>query len=147
MAKGRVRLTGCKSGAGTLCTAKSSGAAEGEIVTASVKAQLGTVKPGEAASGVGLLLTPEAGSIFFTLATNACSPETVFNGSVAGEVSPIGKLQSTGKLIYGVTSGAQNIKSITVAGITKSPELEAFGAAYTFASSNDLTYAGAVEII
>ncbi len=145
----KVKFVGCKTAnGGPVCTAKSVGAAEGEIATVTLKGQLGTVKTTEAATGVGLLLSPETGSKFVVIAANACTPETSVNGSVAGEISPVKKLQSTGKLIIGVTGGVQNIKSIAILGVNKSAELEAFGLAATQQISNELAFPGGpVEIV
>lgn len=117
-----------------------------EIVTRTLKGELGTVKTSEATSGVGLLLEAETTKKLYLLAENECELETEVAGSIAGEVSPIGSSQTTGKLVFGVTSGKQNIQKIAVLGTVKEPELNAFGFTLTQASTESLEYAAAVEV-
>ncbi len=142
-----VKFTGCKtSTGGSPCTAKSVGAAEGEIITKTLKGQLGTVKSTEATSKRGFLISPETGTKFTMLAANACTPETSVNGSVAAEAAPVNALQSTGKLVFGVTAGAQNIKSLSILSVTKSPEIEAFGLAATNEGTVQLEFEEPIEV-
>jgi hypothetical protein len=94
---------------------------------------LGVVLPKPAAgSNVGLLLLPTSGKTFTTLASNTCTMETKVTGSVGGLVKPTRKSQISSKVIFGVTSGKQNIKDIdlSIGGLAK-PELNAFSTAAT----------------
>jgi hypothetical protein len=64
--------------------------------------ELGSVKPAEAASGVGLLILPTAGTAFVTLEGECLplSPSPV-DGSIAAEVTPVnGTILNDGKLIF-----------------------------------------------
>jgi hypothetical protein len=145
-----VKFTGCQqlNSKGT-CPLKSVGANAGEIVTASLKGELGTVATKEAASGVGLLLAPTTGS---TIAQIAATPapcsgtETALGGNVAGEVATTSKKQLTNKLVFGVTGGGQNINQITVKSGTKSPELEAWGLDWTIAATDEVAFEEALEV-
>jgi hypothetical protein len=129
------------------CPQKSPGASgSGEIVSTTLKGELGTVKTSEAASGVGLLLAPESGARFYTLAETACGLETAVTGKLAGEVSPIGHSQTTSKVIFGVTSGKQDIKAISVLGAVVEPELVAFSDTVTEEASESLSFGSAVEV-
>ncbi len=145
----RIRFKKCKgANGGPSCTVKSVGAPDGEVVLETLKGQFGTVKGNEAASGVGLLLSPETGAKILVLAANNCLPETSVNGSFAGEVTPTSKLQSTSKVIFDVTAGAQKIKTIAVLGAIKTPELEMFGLPATDVGVFDLTFhGGPIEIV
>jgi hypothetical protein len=150
LGKAVMTYTGCKreTPSGT-CSLKSIGAKEGEIVTGLVKGELGTVSTKEAASGVGLLLKPETGSGFATLAESPpCElGETVLEGSMAPEVATVGKKQTTNKLVFGVKSGKQDIKEITVGSKLIKPKLSAWGvAAITTEATDELTFEEALEV-
>jgi hypothetical protein len=145
-----IKFTGCQqlNTKGT-CPLKSVGANAGEIVTDSLNGELGTVATKEATSGVGILLAPTTGS---TIARIAATPapcsgtETALQGNVAGEVATTSKKQMTNKLVFGVTSGDQNIKRITVKSGTKSPELEAWGREWTIATTDEVAFEEALEV-
>ncbi len=142
-----VKFTGCKdSSGGTTCTAKSIGAGTGEIVTTTLKGSLGSVKSTEAASEVGLLVSPESGTKLTQLASTACTPETSVNGSVAGEVVSISTKQSHNWVLFGTMSGAQNIKTISVLSGKSTPELEAFGLSATEVLADEVESPGEIEI-
>jgi hypothetical protein len=143
-----LKLTGCTetSGSGT-CTVKSPSAGEGELVTHTLKGELGTAKSSEAASDVGLLLEPETTKKVMTLASTKCSPETTVSGSLAGEVLPISVKQSIGWVTFATTSKKQDIKNITVLSGAKTLELEAFGSTATEEAINELEFGGEIEII
>jgi streptogrisin C len=146
-----IRFLGCKSSGsgGSGCTVKSTGApAEGLIITATLHGLLGVVLPKPAAgSNVGLLLLPTSGKTFTTLASNTCTMETKVTGSVGGLVKPTRKSQISSKVIFGVSSGKQNIKDIdlSIGGLAK-PELNAFSTAATEETEEALSYEKEVEV-
>jgi hypothetical protein len=134
-----------KASSGT-CTAKSSGGTPGTITTGTLKGELGTVKTSEAASGVGLLLAPVTGS-FVTL-EGSCLTTAAVSGSIAGEVTPLNTLSTTGKLIYAGSSGTQTIQSITVLGKVEKPALTAFAGLVSAseATNEAVLFTSAVEV-
>jgi hypothetical protein len=145
-----IKFTGCrfKNSGGTECPLHSVGAKSEEVVTDALKGELGTVEKSEAASGAGLLLEPETGSAISAV-TSACnSPtETELEGKLAGEVATVGKKATTDKLVFGVTSGKQDIKEITVKSGTKKPAFRGWGfAAITMEASDELTFEEALEV-
>jgi len=124
---------------------------EGEIVTNALKGELGTVKTTEAASGVGLLLEPATGKVISTTAKPGgnCTewPETALEGALTGEVATVGKKQATNKLVFGVKSGTQDIKEITVKSGTKSPKFSGWGfISITDEASDELAFEEALEV-
>lgn len=129
---------------GSNCTAKSVGAAEGLIITNTLHGILGAVLPSGA---VGLLLLPSSNAKFVTLASTKCALETAVTGSVAGLVSPTGKLTTKGTLTLALTSG-KNITSIDLThGLgNKEPELTAFSTAATEEITEALTFGTATEV-
>jgi hypothetical protein len=144
-----VEFTGCKSSGsgGSGCTVKSLGSAPaGTVDTNTLKGELGTVKTTEAASGVALELKGESSSTFTTLEKNSCTKESAVTGAIAGEASPIGKSQTTGKLIFTVNSSKQAIKVVNLLSGEVEPELKAFTTTATEATSDAVTYTTAVEV-
>ena len=142
-----VKYTGCVVTKGT-CTAKvnSLTGKTGEIDWNPIKGLLGTVKTSEAASGVGVLFEPESGKRFFTFTANACLPEATTSGTVAGEVTPIHKLQSTLKIVLAGSGDSQNIKEIIVLGKTVNPEFEGFGGELSETATDLNTFSGNAEV-
>ena len=124
--------------------------AEGTIVTTTLKGELGTVAKAEAASEVGLLLEPASGSEFVTLEKNECIVETKVTGKVAGEVTPIGKLETTGKVNFKTVEGKgekQTIKKIkTDSGKEEEPKLTAFGLPATEETEDTNTFEEPIEV-
>jgi hypothetical protein len=146
-----VHFTGCKStgSGGSGCTIKSiNGApAAGEIVTNTLKGELGTVKTTEAASGVALDLEPESGKIFTELEKTTCTKETKVTGSIAGEASPLNAKQTTGKLIFTTKSGKQAIAAVNLLGaVVMEPELVAYTSTATETTNEAITFTSAVEV-
>jgi hypothetical protein len=145
-----IKFTGCalKAKQGSNCPLKSTNTTtEGEIVTNALKGELGTVSTKQAASGVGLLLEPETGKVISTIAGCGTWPETALEGALAGEVATVGKKQATNKLVFGVASGNQDIKEITVKSGTKSPKFSGWGvSSITDEASDELTFEEAVEV-
>jgi hypothetical protein len=113
------------------CSLKSdSGPNASLIIINKMDGELGSVKPTEAASGVGLLILPTAGTVFVTL-EGSCLPlsPTPVDGSIVAEVTPVnGSSSKDGKRIFlGSPKGKQKIKEIIVLGRTVKPTLKAIG--------------------
>jgi hypothetical protein len=143
-----IVFSGCRGlGSAGKCTAKSTSAKGGEIVTATLKGELGTVKTSEAASGVGLLLLPASGTSFTTIEGTCLTAATV-SGDVAGEVNPtFTTTKSLNVLLLG-KAGMQGIKAINLLGRVEKPSLTAF-AGLVAASENTtevLLFTTAVEV-
>jgi hypothetical protein len=141
-----VTFTGCKGKSGSsTCTAKSPGAKEGQIITTTLKGELGSTK--ESSTGVGLLLEPASGTSFVTI-QGSCLIEAAVSGSLAGEATPVKTKSTTGKLVFVGSKGSQNIKEISVLGSTKSPKLTAFGGlvAASEATTELNTFGTALEV-
>jgi hypothetical protein len=138
-----VTFSGCTSPEGGGCSVHSSGAGTGKILTRTLTGQLGRVRTG-AASGVGLLLSPLAGTLFETIEGTclAVSPAPV-TGDVAAEVEPILQALPNINLVFVGSKGVQNIKEITLFSgksneeRTEKPELLAFGAVKASETGND----------
>jgi hypothetical protein len=145
-----VHFLNCKASGETKsgCTVKSAGAAEGLIVTNTLDGILGLILPKPASgSGVGLLLLPSSGSIFVTLAGNACTEETAITGTVAGEVLPIKSPQTTGKLTFNGTGSKANIKGFDPSvGAAKTAKLVAFSFEASQTTAELLTFSATTEV-
>ncbi len=148
-----VLFTGCENKEKTKkCTSKQSGSTAGDIETTSLSGKLGAVSLTEAASGVGLLLSPESGTEFTTV--EKCIGGTgklKVTGSVIGEVSPVGtahngsEAKTTGSLNYEATGEVQKIKTFTGSGVND------FLAAFNSVESgmkvnNSITFEEAIEV-
>jgi hypothetical protein len=143
-----IIFTGCQVTAESkTCTIKSVGAKEGEIVTHTLKGELGTTKSAEAASEVALLLLPESTKIWETLESTKCSPESKVTGSLAAEMLPISEKTAFGGLYFGVSSGKQAIQLVTVPSGVKEPELVAFTVTATEELEDGIEFTGEVEIV
>lgn len=143
-----ITYSGCKVKKGTEeCAVNSVGAEEGEVVTKTLKGELGEVAKSEAASGRGALVEPATGKALAELAKTKCTPETTLSGSVAGEIGPVGVNQSTGKLVFVVTAKKQAITRLTVKGTSKTTNLEMFGLGATEELTQELTYSEPIELM
>jgi hypothetical protein len=111
-------------------------------VTTTLKGELGTVKGSEAATGVVLLILPESSKTWTTLAATECSPESRVTGSIAAELAPTLKSQTTVKL--SVAPGS--VKQVNILGTTVEPLLVAFSEEATVEQAGELTSAEAVEV-
>jgi hypothetical protein len=115
-----------------VCSVKSTGGPNTSlIITNTLDGVLGSVKPAEAASGVGLLLLPTVGTEFVAL-EGTCLPvsPSPTDGTVAGEVTPIGgALTLDGILTFkgNGEAGKNLIRTINVLGVVKEPRLKALG--------------------
>jgi hypothetical protein len=142
-----VTFTECESKIGTTakaCTVKSKspkGVADNEIITNTLKGDLGTSK--EATDGVALVLEPASGKVFVELESECLtvSPAKV-EGMVAGEVTPTEKSQKTGKLIYELTGTEQKIKKVN--GVTAKLDVDTLEA--TEESLDEIGYEKATEV-
>jgi hypothetical protein len=143
-----ITWTGCKNSANegaTYCSANSTGAKEGEIITKSLSGELGTAT--EASSGVGLRLTPETGSSLFTMVRNGCLTEGIVSGSLVSEVGVVGKKQATNEFIFKLASGKQAIKSITLdSGEVAKPSLTYLSSDGTIAWKDAVSFEEALEV-
>jgi hypothetical protein len=142
-----VTFTGCKGKSGsTTCTANSPSAKEGQVVTSTLKGELGAVEASEASSLVGLLLEPASGHSIVTI-EGSCLVTAAVEGSLAGEDAPLGVLSTTSKLIFSGSAGSEKIKAIEVLGLAVKPKLDAFGlVAASEATSEELTFQEVVEV-
>jgi hypothetical protein len=143
-----VVFKGCtgKSSSGT-CTAKSRSAKAGEILTNTLKGELGTVKASEALSGVGLLLAPTTGTEFATL-EGACVTAAAISGAIAGEVASVNLRSTANKLVFAGSSGNQKIESIVVLGKVEKPSLTTFAGLVSTSedTTEEVTFTSAVEV-
>lgn len=131
----------------TTCTIKSVGApAEGLILTNTLHGILGLILP---SGETGILFLPGSGKIFLTLAesTNAgtrCTVETKVSGNVIGLVTPVGKKQLTGEIIFPSTA----IKTIDLThklGFVES-ELASFSSASFLQQTENVEFSEATEV-
>jgi hypothetical protein len=153
--KVQVKFTGCKGVNGTkTCKARSTGkefsGKAGEIITATVKGELGEVAASEATSGAGILFTPESGTAFTEVEgeTSGCLTKAPVTGSLAGEVSPLNVSAKTGKIIFRGKGGSQSIKSITIMGTHHAPELKALSGLVTVSENTEeeVFYTNNIEV-
>jgi hypothetical protein len=134
---------------GDTCTAKSVGTSAGLILSELILGLLGLLHspPGAAA----ILEEPKTGHVLWKLAATEapCStPETAFEGTVAGLYSPTGKLSSDALIVTAPVNatGKQEITLILTLAGTIFPELAAFGSETTETSTELLTYEESVEV-
>ena len=140
-----VNFTGCKSSGtgGSNCTVKSVGGTAGSILTKTLHGVLGLILAKGSGTGVALDLLPVSGKTFVEIASNTCTVETAVEGSVAGEISPVGTLKTTGSLLFAPGTTGESIKVIDLStgGLIK-PALEAFGLAASQETSESLGFSG-----
>jgi hypothetical protein len=146
-----VKFKNCKAkgSGGTTCTAKSTGAGSGEIITRTLKGTLGSVKSAEAVTEVGLLLEPESGTVFTEIDSTCLSvSEVPIDGSIAGEVNPVSAKVSDGDIDYEVASAKQAIQKIGVPSGLKEPRLKALGLLETTDETvEEDEFEGTIEIV
>jgi hypothetical protein len=151
-----VTFMECKGKKGTEeCKVKSKGAAGAEeIVTNTLKGELGEVAKAEATTEVGLLLEGESSNVFVTL-EGGCLPAGggAVEGSVVGEVTPLA-LAFNDTVVFTLNGGGeQKVKTFErslalhcgnapaarkcSADFSFKPKLEAFTKAATFVSTDE----------
>jgi hypothetical protein len=137
---------GCTAKEGTtVCSAKNVGGTTGNILTKVLDGELGLST--ESKTGVGLLVLPEASKEFVTLEAECTSPKvSEVEGNVASEVSPIGLLSTTGKILLGASGTTQSIKKITVLGSVVEPKFKAFALPASEESEDSVEYGAKVEV-
>jgi hypothetical protein len=134
-----VKFTECTSTGPT-----KAGCSVGTITTTTLHGILGTALPSPRA---GLLLLPATGKIWFTLLENGCTVESSMVGNVAGLIEPTRISQTTGKLIFNVVGGRQEVADFdpTTGGLV-TPGLTLFGSSASLAATESLTYSVALEV-
>lgn len=128
------------------CAIKSPGAAEGQIITNTLRGLLGTVKSSEAPSEVAVLIEPESSKRITFLASTKCSVESSVVGTVAAEVNPVDSEVSDGEFAIELSSGKQAITQVSVLSGTKRPELEAYGLEASEQAIDEIEFENPVEI-
>jgi hypothetical protein len=140
-------------GGSSYCPVNSPGAPAGLILTNNLHGILGLILPSRE---TGILFLPTSGKTFVTLAeaesaTAKCTPETSVSGTVAGLVTPTGKLQTTGEVIFAKEAGAGFTEAILDIDLTHGlglvkPQLTAFSTNSTLTQTEAVTFAEAVEV-
>jgi hypothetical protein len=148
----KIHYLGCVSLAtptsATHCAVNSSGATGGLILWSTLHGVLGLILPSKR---TGILLLPQTGATFTTVAKNECTPETKVTGNVAGEYSPVGLCQTTAKIAFALTAGAANPASVKDFDLTHSlglvkPELVGFSEAGGVSQTEEIEYSVATEV-
>jgi hypothetical protein len=133
------------------CPANTDGSPPGLILFNTLHGILGLILPSQQ---IGILFLPVSGKSFTTLggstntAKEQCSEESAVTGTFAGEVSPVGSLQTTDKIVVGLTNGIQNISDIDLThglGLVK-PALNAFSATASLEQTEQGSYAESTEV-
>jgi len=144
-----LNCTAIVPGRGT-CPAQSVGSTPGLILSGLLRGLLGLLRA--PAGAAAMLAEPASGHVLFTLAATEApceTPETAFEGSVAGLYSPTGKVQNTAKLSFAIEAATdkQEITEILLLGGTVKPRLTGFEAGETTEeSTEELTYEESVEV-
>jgi hypothetical protein len=146
-----VHFLECKSTGttGSGCTAKSVGAPEGLILTNTLHGFLVLQQLSTGAHVTWLLALPIGTNIFTTLASNKCTKGTQVTGQVGGEITPLKKSQTTGKVI--LTAAGQNLAVGETfeggeVGTHEYKGLTAFTASATEETEESVTFGKAVEV-
>jgi hypothetical protein len=118
-----VNFKSCKLEGLEAVTCKTTGAAEGEVATASLAGRLGYVEV--LGKKVGALLKPEAGEEF-TKGEIVCGllGKIKVRGSVIGEVTPINTFTTKEKMIFKVVGGKQEWTEIQIEELPQTAKLE-----------------------
>lgn len=145
-----IRFLACtgKNFDGETCPVMSWGAQLSNLIaTNTLHGVLGLVLPTPASgSDVALVLLPTTQPWLTIL--GSCIVESALEGSVAGLVEPVGVSSTTDKIIFGVTSGKQNIKDVDLStgGLTR-PKLTFDGVATaTLESEDEYIFNAKVEV-
>lgn len=123
LSKVLVKFKSCRLESLETVTCKTPGAAEGEVVTASLSGRLGYVEV--LGKKVGALLKPETGEEF-TKGEISCGvlAKIKIRGSIIGEVTPINTFTSKVKLIFKVVEGQQEWREIQIEEMPQTAKLE-----------------------
>jgi hypothetical protein len=118
-----VSYKSCKLESAETITCKTTGAAEGEIVTASLTGKLGYVEV--LGKKVGVLLKPEAGEEF-TKGEIMCGllAKIKVRGSVIGEVTPINTFSTKSTQSFKIVEGKQQWTEIQIEELPQTAKLE-----------------------
>jgi hypothetical protein len=146
-----VLFHGCKGKNATTdeeCAAKSPGQPEG-LIHIHVVGELGTIKKADGiiTGTIGAIIEPALGTNFVTI-QGSCITEASVTGTAAGEVTPINKEVTVGKLIVGGEKGVSDILEIVVLHKVIKPELSAFAGLVTASeeTAETLTFNGPIEV-
>jgi hypothetical protein len=131
---------------GEECPGFSPGQPEG-LIHIHIIGELGTIKAGNGAGNIGAILEPALGTSFVTL-KGSCITEANVTGTAAGEITPVKKVQTTGKLIVTGSAGTSGITEIAVLGKVIDPKLTAFAGLVTASenTTDENTFDGPVEV-
>jgi hypothetical protein len=119
------------------------------LIHVHVVGELGTIKKahGIITGTIGAVIEPALGTSFFIF-EGSCIAESNVTGDLAGEITPINFLQTTGKLIIGGEEGISDILEIVVLHKVIKPRLEAFAGLETASEETyeEITADGPIEI-
>jgi hypothetical protein len=140
--KGRNATTGEE------CPAKTAGQPEG-LIHIHIVGELGTIKKADGiiTGSIGAIIEPALGTNFFTI-EGSCMTTAAVTGTLAGEVTPLDSLVTTGKLIIGGERAISDILEIAVLHKVIKPKLEAFAGLETVSEEahEEITVDGPVEV-
>jgi hypothetical protein len=144
-----ILLHGCVGRNGTTgeeCPVKTPGQPEG-LIHVHIVGELGTIKAGTGAGGIGAILEPALGTSFATL-EGSCITEASVTGTAAGQVLPVGSRQTTGKFTITGSDGISGITEIAVLGKVIKPELTAFAGlvSASIAAAGEARSDGPIEV-
>jgi hypothetical protein len=111
-----VRFKGCyavitsSTGAKVKCHVNSPGQPNGSVKTKRLEGDLGEVLAAEAASTVGLDLKPEIGTVLTVIVATGCKvPNASVEGSIIGEMQPIGPPETKEKKLVSATAAGKQM--------------------------------------
>ena len=139
-----------KNSAGAECPVMSTGAPLSNLLLTNVlHGVLGLILPKPAApeSDIALVLLPVSGAAFVNI-LGSCFTNLSVSGQVAGLVLPVNIASTTGRLIFGVTAGVQNITDVDLStgGLIK-PKLTVGSEPGTEETTENIEFKEAVEVM
>ena len=147
----RVHFLECtaKTSTGT-CPVMSPGAPLSNLLLTNVlHGVLGLILPKPAGSGsdIALVLLPVSGSSFLNI-LGTCFTNISVSGQIAGLVEPVNISSTTGRLVFGVTGGVQNITDVDLStgGLIK-PKLSVGTELGTEETTENIEFSAAVEVM
>ena len=148
----RVHFLECtaKNAAGATCPVMSIGAPLSNLLLTNVlHGVLGLILPKPAGSGsdIALVLLPVSGSSFLNI-LGTCFTNISVSGQIAGLVEPVNISSTTGRLVFGVTGGVQNITDVDLStgGLIK-PKLSVGTELGTEETTEEITFSAPVEVM